>query len=53
MTSLQQYGFLLELVGGMTGLVVTLHLMARSPGSERLEPDKAAPFAAGHLACER
>jgi len=52
MTPLQEYGLLLALVAGVVGLVVTLHLIARSLGRTRQEPAKDVPFAAGKLAPE-
>jgi len=49
MTPLQQYLVLLGLVAGTTGLVVVLHLIARSLGPNLPEPDKDIPFAGGSL----
>lgn len=52
MTPLQQYGLLLAFIVSTIGLVVTIHLIARSLGKLRVEPDKDVPFAGGKLAPE-
>jgi NADH-quinone oxidoreductase subunit A len=49
-TALQQYGVLLGLIVGTTGLVVTLFLLARAVGRARREEGKEVPFAGGTLA---
>lgn len=50
MTPLQQYLLLLALVLSTTGLVVTLHLLARVIGRTRRERGKDVPFSGGTLA---
>lgn len=50
MSPLQQYAVLFGLVVGTVGLVLVLHLIARSLGSARREPGKDVPFAGGTLA---
>lgn len=49
MTPLQQYGLLLALVVSTIGLVMVLHLIARSVGQRQSEPAKDVPFSGGTL----
>lgn len=49
MTPPQQYGLLLALVVSTAGLVVALHVIARSFGKRQSEPGKDVPFSGGTL----
>lgn len=49
MTPLQQYALLFGMAVATVGLVVTLHLIARSLGKPLAEPGKEVPFTAGRL----
>ena len=50
MTALQQYGLLAAFIVSTIGLVIVLHLLARSiVGRRRAETDQDVPFAGGTL----
>jgi len=49
MSTLEQYGLLLGLVVGTTGLILSLYALTRALGKARNEPGKDVPATAGHL----
>ncbi len=49
MSTLAQYGLLLGMVIGTTGLVLSLYALARAVGKARKEPGKDVPATAGQL----
>lgn len=52
MTPLQQYGLLFALVVSTIGLVIALHLIARSFGKTQHDAGKNVPFTGGTLSPE-
>lgn len=49
MGTLQQYGLLLGLIGGVIGLVLCLYALTRAIGRTQQEPGKNVPATAGKL----
>lgn len=49
MSPLQQYGLLVAFIVSTIGLVVVLHLLARSLGPTQPEPGKDVPFTGGTM----